>query len=137
MIECLGSKLFPSGIPILAASIAAANAGQPDMFTAVGACIATAIAFFEARESGATTKDLVGRVLVTFFLGSVLPGFLHASNLLNSLVSKITFGIIPADMEWSWHGWALSGFIVGTIGWQIYMKLKKIGTQKIKDLNEL
>ena len=130
MIETMCAKLVPAGIPFFAATISASINGDPDMFVAVGASLATALAAFEAREKQVGWKDFFGSIVVSFFGGITIPGIISSNPSLRSAVEKLTGGHLSSDWtNLTWHSWALFGFLVGTFSLGVY-KLIKIRVDK-------
>lgn len=80
-------------------------AGNPDAFTAVGAMLATAIIFLEARDKKRSWLKTGSNVIGSFFCGAVVPG--------GFLWWKFPEFAVSAR----WQIWAGAGFVAGLVGW--------------------
>jgi hypothetical protein len=107
----MDSAYLPYSPLILAASVAAISSGRDDIFALTGASVATMVAAAEHRQSGRSWKDLIGIVIVTFFLGSTIPGLISLTPMVESMFK---------EFRPPWQFWALSGFVCGTMGWGMY-----------------
>jgi len=125
--ELLLLKFAPFSAPILAATTAI-GLGQADAFAAVGATVATLVAYAEARDKQVTIGSLIMKLLVTLFGGMVLPALVYQSG----LIPKIAFGLFSQSSEMTWHTWAILGFITGTFAFAGYNVLLSVGNSLLK-----
>lgn len=99
------------GAPIFVAATVSDTASDPDVvndaWTAMGAFLATVIAVGHARTKDAGMRHFISVVVASAFLGSALPGAL-----IYTFHEEFAFRLKR-------HGWAMCGFAVGLVGWQI------------------